>query len=180
MPRSLLPAMAAACVAAMSASGVACAGPSADPPSPACAGPDYHAFDFQLGHWQLTDPDGQPAGVIRNTAILGGCAIAEEYVDEPSGSRGVSTSAWDPATKSWRQYWASNGGWTLLLEDGHREGDRFVMTGVMPSRATGKPQRQRATWFIGDDGKVQRQLWEQSDDGVTWKTHFDARYRALP
>ncbi len=169
-----------ACLAALLALGAARAQGAGEPPSPKCAAPEYHAFDFQIGHWQLTDPDGQPAGVIRNTAILDGCAIAEEYADEPSGSRGVSTSAWDPATKSWKQYWVSNGGWTLLLEDGHREGDRFVMTGTMPSRETGKPQRQRATWFIGDDGKVRRQLWEQSDDGEHWTTHFDASYRALP
>lgn len=180
MPRPVVPSIAAACLAAASALGIARAGTDGEPTSPKCAAPGYHAFDFQLGHWQLVDPDGQPAGVIRNTAILGGCAIAEEYVDEPSGSRGVSTSAFDPATKAWRQYWVSNGGWTLLLEDGHREGDRFVMTGTMPNRETGKPQRQRATWFIGDDGKVERQLWEQSDDGEHWKTHFDATYRALP
>lgn len=180
MSRSAMPAIAAACLAALSAPGAARADAPQEAPSPKCAAPEHHAFDFQLGHWRLTDPDGQPAGVIRNTAILGGCAIAEEYVDEASGSRGVSTSAYDPAVKAWRQYWASNGGWTLLLEGGHREGDRFVMTGTMPGRDTGKPQQQRATWFIGDDGKVKRQLWEQSDDGVHWKTHFDATYRALP
>jgi hypothetical protein len=147
-------------------------------PSPKCAGADYHAFDFQIGEWMLTDSAGQPGGVIRNTAILGGCAIAEDYFDEASGSRGVSTSAWDPATRTWKQYWVSNAGWTLLLE-GQCDDDRCVMTGVLPDAGTGKPQQQRATWFIGNDGKVRRQLWEQSDDGVHWRSHFDASYRPL-
>jgi len=147
-------------------------------PSPKCAGADYHAFDFQIGEWVLTDSEGQPGGVIRNTAILGGCAIAEDYSDEASGSRGASISAWDPATRTWKQYWVSNGGWTLLLE-GQCHHDRCVLTGVLPSAGTGKPQQQRATWFVGDDGKVRRQLWEQSDDGVHWHSHFDASYRPL-
>jgi hypothetical protein len=163
---------------AIAAAGAAAAQAPTEAPSPKCAGADYHAFDFQIGDWVLTDDKGEPGGVIRNTAILGGCAIAEDYFDEASGSRGVSTSAWDPATRTWKQYWVSNAGWTLLLE-GRREGDRFVMTGVLPNADTGKPQQQRATWFIGDDGKVKRQLWEQSDDGVQWKSHFDATYRPL-
>lgn len=175
--RVCLPA-ALALATAIAATGVATAQPSSGAPSPKCAGAEYHAFDFQIGDWVLTDSNGEPGGVIRNTAILGGCAIAEDYFDEASGSRGASTSAWDPATRTWKQYWVSNAGWTLLLE-GRRDGDRFVMNGTLPNADTSKPQQQRVTWFIGDDGKVERQLWEQSDDGVQWTSHFDATYRPL-
>ncbi|MEP6632936.1 MAG: hypothetical protein ABJA62_01870 [Luteimonas sp.] len=151
---------------------------AAEAPSKRCAGADFHALDFQVGAWQLTDNVGQPAGVIHNTAILGGCAIAEDYFDATNGMHGVSTSAWDPTTKSLKQYWVANTGSTLLIE-GHRAGDRVVMHGVLLDKTTGKPQQQRLTWFVGKDGKVARQLWEQSDDGAHWKSGFDATYTPL-
>ena len=62
----------------------------------------------------------------------------------------------------------STGG--VLLLDGASRTARWC------SRASTRTSRQRITWTREGDGV--RQLWETSkDDGETWETAFDGRYR---
>jgi hypothetical protein len=53
--RQLFLILAAACAAAPVA---AQAAPRANP----CAGAEHHQFDFWIGDWDVTTPDGKPAG----------------------------------------------------------------------------------------------------------------------
>jgi hypothetical protein len=143
-------------------------------PAPAaCTAPAYRQFDFWLGDWNVTRPDGRTAGSSRITRILGGCAIREEWTGA-SGSSGTSLNVYDADADRWRQTWVDDRGGVLLLTGGIRDG-KMVLEGQTPAPG-GKSVRQRITWAPASGGRV-RQYWDSSSDGgKTWKTEFDGIY----
>lgn len=44
-----------------------------------CAGKENRAFDFWLGEWQVTTPDGKVAGTNRIESKYIGCVLHEHY-----------------------------------------------------------------------------------------------------
>jgi len=134
-----------------------------------CASPEHRQFDFWVGEWEVTRPDGKVAGHNRITPILGGCALREEWTGA-GGNQGTSLNAWDPGAHAWRQTWVDQSGAVLLLAGGIDGGRMVMVSGDGPSR-------QRITWTPMPDGRV-RQLWDASEDGgKTWKVAFDGTYR---
>jgi len=134
-----------------------------------CASAEHRQFDFWIGEWEVTSPDGKVAGHNRITKILGGCALREEWTGA-SGNQGTSLNAWDPEAHAWRQTWVDQGGMVLLLKGGIDGGKMVMVSGDAASR-------QRITWTPMDNGRV-RQLWDSSaDGGRTWKTEFDGTYK---
>ena len=127
-----------------------------------------HAFDFWLGEWEVHDPDGRHVGRNSITAPFDTGALAEHWRGD-GGVVGHSLNAWDAARGSWHQTWMDSTGGVLLLD-----GD--VQDGAMVLEGIDADARQRITWTVDGDGV--RQLWETSkDDGSTWSTAFDGRYR---
>jgi hypothetical protein len=138
---------------------------AADP----CAAPERHQFDFWIGDWTVTKPDGTHAGDNRIEAVLGGCALHESWRGAKGGT-GFSYNAWSDTGKAWHQTWVDSTGGLLLLEGGLRDGNMVL------ADEQGKVFN-RITWTPKPDGTV-RQLWESSEDrGKTWKTVFDGLYR---
>lgn len=155
----------------LAAAGAAAADAAKPPP---CAAAEFHQFDFWIGDWTVTQPDGKPAGSSHIEAILGGCAIGEHWTGA-KGSVGKSYNAYDPQAKQWNQYWVGNDGQPLGLSGG-LQGKAMVLSGSHPPQA-GVTTIERITWTPNADGSV-RQLWEQSTDGGThWTTAFDGLYR---
>lgn len=137
-----------------------------------CAAPEHRAFDFWLGTWRVATPAGKPAGANTITAILGGCALLEQW-EGTGGVRGTSLNAWDAPTQRWRQTWMDSGGGVLLLEGG-REGAAMVMRGV--TRDPKGDVLERITWTPLAGGTV-KQHWQQSrDGGATWSDAFVGVY----
>lgn len=148
---------------------------AADLKKPACADAAFHQFDFWVGDWDVTTPQGKPAGRNRIQAILDGCAISEEWTGA-GGTNGRSHSAWDATRKQWNQYWAADDAGVLYLSGSLQDG-RMVLSGEQVDPASGKHSPQRVTWTPNADGSV-RQLWESSaDGGKTWTTVFEGIYR---
>lgn len=152
---------------------------AADPPAQAtpapkpCATPQHRQFDFWLGDWDVTTPDGKTAGHNRITLILGGCALREEWTGA-SGTNGTSLNIYDAGARQWRQTWVDDGGSVLLLT-GELKGGKMVLEGESPAGG-GKTSHQRITWTPLSAGKV-RQLWDWSvDGGKSWKVEFDGTY----
>jgi hypothetical protein len=133
-----------------------------------CASLEHRQFDFWIGEWEVTRPDGKVAGHNRITPILGGCALKEEWTGA-LGNQGTSLNAWDEEARRWRQTWVDQSG-TVLLLSGGVEGGRMIL------QSADGPSRQRITWTPLPDGRV-RQLWDSSSDGgKTWKVAFDGTY----
>lgn len=132
-------------------------------PSP-CAAAEFHQFDFWIGAWDVTSPDGKPAGRNHVVSFANGCGIAEEWTGA-AGGNGRSLNNYDPADKKWHQYWVGAGGRILQLAGSFANG---VMTLENASS--------RIRWTHNADGTV-RQVWDVSrDGGKTWQTTFDGKY----
>jgi hypothetical protein len=144
--------------------------PSAEQP---CTAPQYRQFDFWIGNWTVTRPDGRFAGMNRVERIEGGCGVQENW-QGAGGGTGRSINAYSMQDGKWHQTWLDSGGFLLRLSGGLRDG-RMVLEGRTRGR-NGQSLRQRITWTPRGDGRV-RQLWEQSKDGgKTWRTAFDGLY----
>ena len=143
-------------------------GGAAEAAAKPCASPEHRQFDFWVGDWDVTRPDGHIAGHNRITPILGGCALREEWTGA-QGNQGTSLNAYDGDSHRWRQTWVDQGGTVLLLAGRLEDGKMILQSGEGASR-------QRITWTPLADGRV-RQLWDSSSDGgKTWKVEFDGIY----
>jgi hypothetical protein len=143
--------------------------PSARPPLP----PESRQFDFWLGEWDVTTPDGKPAGSSKIELIANGAGLLENWTGK-GGYTGKSLNAYNAARKQWQQYWVGTGGGVLELAGGLLDGN-MVLTGE--HEVGGKHLVEKITWTPNADGSV-RQHWEQSADaGKSWTTAFDGHYR---
>lgn len=161
-------------VAAMACAQSPTAAASSAKPPP-CEAPEYHQFDFWLGHWDVFTPDGKQAGENLIERVLGGCVLRESWRGR-GGFTGSSLNGYDAADGRWHQSWFDNQGGRLELAGG-REGEAMVLASATPrADKPGAIQRQRIRWTPLPDGAV-RQLWETSDDdGTSWRVAFDGRY----
>lgn len=143
--------------------------------APACASAEYHQFDFWIGEWTVTAPNGQLAGTNTIDRPLGSCVLQEHWVGA-HGSHGSSFNIYDAGRKVWHQTWVDDQG-TLLLLDGAYANGKMILTGPGVNQA-GVAIINRITWQRqnGDPDRV-RQLWETSaDGGKTWQVTFDGLY----
>ena len=141
-----------------------------------CSAAQHRQFDFWIGEWNVTDRRGQLIGTSRVERQLNGCAISESW-EGTNGTRGQSTSAWDPGDNTWRQSWRDEAGMVLVIAGGIINGE-MVMEGErrMPD---GTQTLERITWTPNKDGTV-RQVWTSSPNrGMRWTSVFDAIYSRI-
>lgn len=143
-------------------------------PAP-CSQPEHRQFDFWIGEWDVTAPNGRRAGTNRIRAIGGGCALQEEWRGA-SGGTGTSLNIFDAATGRWHQTWVGNDGLLLQL-DGGMKGESMELAGATAG-ANGARTLHRIRWTpLGGQPARVRQLWESSTDGGrTWLVAFDGTY----
>ena len=143
-------------------------------PAKPCATTEHRAFDFWIGEWDVTTPDGKPAGTNHIESVLGGCALLEHWEGQGGGA-GKSLSLYVAADKAWNQTWVDAGGNRIVLIGG-LEGARMVLRNAWTT-PKGVRMRSELSWTPQPDGSV-RQTWKQSqDDGQTYQTTFDGIYR---
>ena len=143
---------------------------SGPPPLPV----ESRQFDFWVGEWDVTTPDGKAVGASKVELIAGGAGLLENWTGYPvpTGATGKSLNAYNASRKQWQQFWVGGG---VLELSGGLVGSDMVMSGEHDVR--GRHLMERITWTPNADGTV-RQFWQQStDDGKTWQTAFDGRYR---
>jgi tetratricopeptide (TPR) repeat protein len=135
---------------------------------------ESHLFDFWIGEWDVTTPQGQPAGKSSVQQILSQCVLFENWTDGQSG-QGKSFNAYNVDYNMWQQFWTDQYG--RVTE--YRESERTPEGGLRFLAHQGAPQHQsliRMT-FTPIDGKTVRQFGETSSDGgKTWTTSFDLYY----
>ncbi len=134
---------------------------------------ESHQFDFWIGDWNVTTPDGKAAGTNSIQAIAGGFGLLENWQGAGGGS-GKSLNSYNRSKKQWQQFWVGVGG-MLELSGGLDPKGRMILAGE--NNTPKGTLKSRITWTPNKDGTV-RQQWEQSRDaGVTWKTVFDGIYK---
>jgi len=143
------------------------------PPQRPCSGPEHRQFDFWVGDWEVTQPDGTVAGANRIEVILGGCVLQESWRSANGKSVGHSFNLYSRDGK-WHQTWVDNGGLLLELVGGLEDG-RMVMS----QERTG-PDSQKAlheiSWTKLETGQVKQHWRITTDDRQTWKDVFVGIY----
>ncbi|MEQ8859992.1 MAG: hypothetical protein RIC56_15215 [Pseudomonadales bacterium] len=146
--------------------------PAAYGAAPACDSAPYRAFDFWVGSWEVTVPDGRPAGSNVIERAQGGCLLLERWRGN-DGTTGTSMNVYDPAAGQWRQLWVSPG--TLIdIAGGLRDGN-MVLEGTITYFEGPRTLPFRGTWTPLEDGRV-RQFFEQADADGAWTPWFDGIY----
>jgi hypothetical protein len=141
-----------------------------------CSGPEHRQFDFWVGDWEVTQPDGTLAGTNSIEIILGGCVLRESWRSANGKSVGHSFSLYAGDGK-WHQTWVDNNGLLLELVGGLENGPSPRM--VMSQERTapdGKKALHEISWTKLETGQV-RQHWRvTNDDGQTWNDVFVGIY----
>ncbi len=142
---------------------------------PDCSADEHRQFDFWVGEWEVTAPDGRKAGDNRISLILRNCVLLEEWTGAAGGT-GKSFNVWDRTRKIWHQTWVDDAG-TLLRLEGSLVDGAMVLEGTTRA-ADGSSVMHRVTWSrVGSAPDRVRQHWQQSrDGGATWDTAFDGLY----
>lgn len=133
--------------------------------------PRYRAFDFWVGEWDLYSGS-RKLGENRIAKDLRGCLITESWTDA-AGSSGKSMNYFDATSGKWRQNWVSDNG-TLVWYEGEVKDGAMHFQGENRT-PTGTVSRERVTLTPQPDGSIRHQI-EQSEDGKTWATVFNALY----
>lgn len=143
------------------------------PKAPPAPPPEASHFNFWIGEWTVTTPDGKVAGSNKIERVSNGNGLLENWTSA-RGGHGKSLNAYNPTKKVWQQFWVGGDGMVLELSGGLNERGAMVMVG--PSSAPNQAELNRVTWTPNADGSV-RQFWEVSTDGgTTWSVVFDGRY----
>lgn len=144
-----------------------------NPPPPACTAPQYRAFDYWIGEWDVTDTTGTKIAESSITRASAGCAIAEHW--KPlQGPPGHSLSWYAASDSLWHQQWVGGDGWAPRF-DGTVEDGELVFTETGPqARIT------RMRYVKKPDGVVQQILWVSTDSGTTWAVAFVGNYTKKP
>lgn len=151
--------------------------PAATPaptPPPPCSSDEFKQFDFWLGDWDVTTPNGAFAGNNSITSEEGGCLVLETWTSA-NGTTGQSYNYYNPATEKWRQVWVSAG---LLIdyEGGLTETGSMKLTGTATYISSGKEADFTGEWTPNKDGTV-TQHFEQFDAAEqAWKPWFTGIY----
>ena len=142
------------------------------PPKDPCAAPESRQFDFWIGDWDVTRPDGKLAGANRIAPVYG-CVLHESW--KAGAFEGQSFNRYDASRGVWHQTWVDTGGNLLLIEGGLRGAAMVMSDATLPGKRD--PQAvNEISWTPNADGSV-RQLWRATrDGGKTWNVVFDGRY----
>jgi hypothetical protein len=147
--------------------------PAASASPPPCAGAGHREFDFWIGEWDVSRPDGPVVGTNRIESILDGCVLYESWTSTGGGSVGHSFNI-RARDGRWHQTWVDNSGLLLQLTGGMVEG-RMVMAQDL-RHLDGTTTRHEISWEPLPSGQV-KQHWRASEDGgKTWTDVFVGIY----
>ena len=140
----------------------------------ACSASPYRQFDFWLGDWEVTNPEGTVVGTNTIRKILNGCVLHEQWRAADGGS-GQSHNIYNLQTGKWHQSWVDDNGQLLLLDGGLDDQGRMVLRGETVSEE-GATVIDEIAWERADGNRV-RQVWRKSTDGGTdWQVVFNGLY----
>ncbi|MFZ5619125.1 MAG: hypothetical protein ACOZAA_17570 [Pseudomonadota bacterium] len=168
----------AATVAAIATSFYVAAAAEEPPPAPACSGGAFHAFDFWIGDWAVSNAQtGAASGENLIAFAHDGCVIREQW-SGADGVKGESVTYYDPIDEKWRQRWVSSGygGYALELEGVAEEAGRMTLSGAAHFYARKQAVDMRITWKADGDARLIQTFETRSPETGEWKTWFEGRY----
>jgi hypothetical protein len=149
---------------------------------PCAADPNYHAFDFWIGEWDV-QPTGTPRGPVGSGATsiiepqLDGCVIQENWLPPGGAGAGKSFNIYNAVAKQWEQYYVDTRG-TITHYRGtfHDDGNLYYEADQFASS-----NKIRMTFFNQGPNQVRQLGHTSTDGGKTWTVSFDLTYvRKVP
>jgi len=139
--------------------------------NPCKADPAFREFDFWVGEWDVSNPQGIVVASSSITKDLEGCVINEHYTTPVY--EGKSINIYDRSDGKWHQTWVDIKGALSEYTGGTNDGK---MVYVANERQNGRDVMLRMTFTPLEGGSV-RQFGEVSfDGGATWTTRYDLKY----
>lgn len=142
-----------------------------------CCTEKHAEFDFWIGNWNVTNPDGSQAGKNRVVKLQNNCLLQENWTSANGKVTGTSSNFFNHSTKQWEQLWVDNLGGSLHLK-GQREGNQMILKTDEETNDKGEPFYHRVVWTLNDDGSV-RQLWETITNNKEVTLAFDGLYKKV-
>ncbi|MBT8282902.1 MAG: hypothetical protein KJO86_04115 [Muriicola sp.] len=143
----------------------------------ACCTENHSDFDFWLGKWEVTLPNGNIAGENVIEKIQGDCILRENWKGASGNFTGTSYNYYNTTTGMWEQLWLDAAG-TILKLSGKRIDNQMILMSEGVVNEDESITVQRITWTLLEDGKV-RQVWEVLRDGVAENVLFDGLYSKM-
>ena len=146
-------------------------------PKPCYARAEHRQFDFWLGEWQVTNAQGQPAGLSKIELILDGCVILENWTSAQAGYVGKSMNYYDRVDGKWHQTWIDNAGVPIVFEGNYSDEEKAMLYTAVTLGPNGEKVLNKLSFYFKNKNYV-NQVWEQSaDEGKTWNIVFDGHYK---
>ena len=140
-----------------------------------CCTEKHAEFDFWIGTWTVTNPDGTPAGKNVIDKIQDNCILRENWTSATPGYTGTSNNFYNARTNQWEQIWIDNQGGTLHLK-GQRKANQMILRTDEATNPQGQKFYHRVTWTHNEDGTV-RQYWETITNNKDITVAFDGLYK---
>jgi len=148
---------------------------------PCAADPNFHAFDFWIGEWDV-QPTGAARGPIGSGATsvverqLDGCVVQENWLPRGGVGAGKSFNSYNSVTRQWQQYYVdTNATMTLYKGTFHDDGNLYFEADQF-----GTSNRIRMTFFNQGPSQVRQLGHVSADGGKTWSVSFDLTYVRKP
>jgi len=140
-----------------------------------CCTAKHLEFDFWIGTWNVTNPEGTVAGKNVIEKIQGQCVLRENWKSANGNYTGTSNNFYNFKTEQWEQIWLDNQGGSLHLK-GNKVGNQMILKTDEEKNKDGIPFYHRITWTHNADGTV-RQYWETVTNGTDVTVAFDGLYK---
>ena len=140
-----------------------------------CDSAPYHAFDFWLGHWDVTDRAGTPQGSNIISREENGCLLIERWTSV-AGNTGQSYNFYNPDTDKWRQVWVSSGA-IIDYSGGLTEEGAMKLEGHISPRPGTPSLPFTGEWTLNEDGSVTQHFEQYDPEADVWNVWFTGIYR---
>ena len=140
-----------------------------------CCTEKHAEFDFWIGTWEVTNPDGTNAGTNVISKVQDNCILQENWTSAKGNYTGTSNNFYNYKLKQWEQIWIDNQGQSLHLK-GNRTSNQMILQTDKEKNKDGNPFFHRVTWTFNENGTV-RQLWETITNNKDVTIAFDGLYK---
>ena len=140
-----------------------------------CEDAEFKQFDFWIGDWDVTSPDGVQRGTSHISKEMGGCVIWENWTSANSPYFGKSYNTYNVSLKRWEQYWVDNSAGTIFFFGNLNGSVMDYWTEDIP-QPNGDKLRRHLQFFNLSPDKVRQFSQGSTDGGKTWSVEYDFTY----